>query len=39
MLKGYLAHRMSEQENFLAFSRRHEVDMLRRLFAEAEVLA
>ncbi len=34
MLKGYLAHRASPQENFLAFSRRHELEALRQLFAE-----
>ncbi|HVZ53246.1 MAG TPA: NirA family protein [Pseudolabrys sp.] len=32
MLKAYLAHRASAQETFLAFSRRHEVDALKRLF-------
>ena len=39
MLKGYLTHRASEQENFLVFSRRHEVEALRQLFAEVEALA
>jgi ferredoxin-nitrite reductase len=39
ILKGYLAHRASAQENFLSFSRRHEVEALRRFFAEAEVVA
>jgi ferredoxin-nitrite reductase len=35
VLKGYLAHRQGE-ENFLAFSRRHEVDALKAMFdAEA----
>jgi ferredoxin-nitrite reductase len=34
MLKGYLAHRASPKENFLAFARRHEVETLRALFAE-----
>jgi ferredoxin-nitrite reductase len=37
MLKGYLAHRASPQENFLGFSRRHEVETLRQLFAEGAV--
>ncbi len=37
MLKGYLAHRASTEETFLAFSRRHEVDALKTMFeAEAE---
>ncbi|MET0630957.1 MAG: NirA family protein [Xanthobacteraceae bacterium] len=31
MLKAYLAHRVSPQESFLAFTRRHEVDALRAL--------
>ena len=36
MLNGYLAHRASRKETFLAFSRRHEVDALKELFnAEA----
>ena len=34
MLKGYLARRASAEENFLAFSRRHDVEALRRLFAD-----
>ena len=29
ILKAYLAHRRSRDENFLAFSRRHEVDALK----------
>ncbi len=29
ILKAYLAHRQSREENFLAFSRRHEVDALK----------
>ena len=29
ILKAYLAHRSSREENFLAFSRRHEVDALK----------
>ena len=33
MLKGYLAHRVSRDETFLAFSRRHEVDALKQMFA------
>jgi ferredoxin-nitrite reductase len=33
MLNGYLAHRASAQENFLAFSRRHDVDALRQFFS------
>jgi ferredoxin-nitrite reductase len=32
MLKGYLAHRATREETFLAFSRRHEVDHLKTLF-------
>jgi ferredoxin-nitrite reductase len=36
MLKGYLAHRASADETFLAFARRHEVDALKGMFnAEA----
>jgi ferredoxin-nitrite reductase len=36
MLKGYLAHRASADETFIAFSRRHEVDALKTMFdAEA----
>jgi ferredoxin-nitrite reductase len=36
MLKGYLAHRSSGEETFLAFSRRHEIDQLKTMFdAEA----
>ena len=31
MLKAYLAHRVSPQESFLAFTRRHQVDALRSL--------
>jgi len=33
MLKGYLAHRASCEETFLTFSRRHEVDALKDMFA------
>jgi ferredoxin-nitrite reductase len=32
MLKGYLAHRAGREETFLAFSRRHEVDVLKAMF-------
>jgi ferredoxin-nitrite reductase len=32
MLKGYLAHRASPDETFLAFARRHEVDVLKNMF-------
>jgi ferredoxin-nitrite reductase len=32
MLKGYLAHRTSRDETFLAFSRRHEIDPLKQMF-------
>jgi ferredoxin-nitrite reductase len=32
MLKGYLAHRATRDETFLAFSRRHDVDDLKKLF-------
>jgi ferredoxin-nitrite reductase len=35
LLKGYLAHRASPDETFLAFTRRHEVEQLKRM-AEAE---
>lgn len=34
MLRGYLAHREGD-ETFLAFSRRHDVEALTRMFAEA----
>ncbi len=33
MLKGYLEHRASRDETFLAFSRRHEVEGLKTIFA------
>jgi ferredoxin-nitrite reductase len=33
MLKGYLAHRAAPEETFLAFSRRHEVEALKAMFA------
>ena len=32
MLKGYLAHRAACDETFLAFSRRHEVEALKKMF-------
>ncbi len=32
MLKGYLAHRESNKETFLAFSRRHEIGALKEMF-------
>ena len=36
ILKGYLAHRASTDETFLAFSRRHEIETLKAMFdAEA----
>jgi ferredoxin-nitrite reductase len=36
MLKGYLANRTARDETFLAFSRRHDIDALKRMFdAEA----
>jgi len=35
MLRGYLAHRTGPQETFLAFARRHDVEALKTLFAEA----
>ena len=36
MLKGYMAHRVAPDETFLTFSRRYEVDALKRMFdAEA----
>jgi ferredoxin-nitrite reductase len=33
MLKAYLAHRASPEEPFFAFTRRHEIDQLKSLFA------
>ena len=33
MLKAYLAHRTASQESFAAFTRRHEIDALKELFA------
>jgi ferredoxin-nitrite reductase len=35
MLKGYLARRASPAESFQAFSRRHEIETLKAIFAEA----
>jgi ferredoxin-nitrite reductase len=37
MLKAYLAQRASADENFLAFTRRHDVDALKSLFAREAV--
>jgi ferredoxin-nitrite reductase len=37
MLKGYLGHRTSRDETFLAFSRRHEVENLKSIFAAEAV--
>jgi ferredoxin-nitrite reductase len=33
MLRGYLGHRASRDETFLAFSRRHEIEILKSIFA------
>jgi ferredoxin-nitrite reductase len=35
MLRGYLAHRAGPDETFLAFARRHDVEVLKGMFAEA----
>jgi ferredoxin-nitrite reductase len=35
MLRGYLAHRAGPDETFLAFARRHDVEALKAMFAEA----
>jgi ferredoxin-nitrite reductase len=35
ILKAYLAHRSSKDESFLAFARRHEIDALKTMAAEA----
>jgi ferredoxin-nitrite reductase len=35
MLKAYLAHRSSPDENFQAFTRRHDIEALQAMFAEA----
>jgi ferredoxin-nitrite reductase len=37
MLKAYVAHRAGREESFLAFTRRHEVDALKALFAAEAV--
>ena len=37
MLKAYLAHRASAEENFLAFTRRHDIEALKSLFAQQAV--
>jgi len=37
MLKGYLAHRASADETFVAFAKRHEVDALKAMFNAEEV--
>jgi len=37
MLKAYLAHRASPDESFSAFTRRHELDALKTLFAQEAV--
>jgi ferredoxin-nitrite reductase len=37
MLKAYLAHRASADENFIAFTRRHEVDALKTMFEQQAV--
>ncbi|HUD88141.1 MAG TPA: NirA family protein [Xanthobacteraceae bacterium] len=37
MLKGYLAHRASADESFMAFTRRHEIDALKSLFEREAV--
>jgi ferredoxin-nitrite reductase len=35
MLRGYVAHRAGADETFLAFARRHDVEVLKGMFAEA----
>jgi ferredoxin-nitrite reductase len=35
ILKGYLSHRASRDESFLAFARSHDIDALRRMAGEA----
>jgi ferredoxin-nitrite reductase len=35
MLRGYLVHRAGPDETFLAFARRHDVEALKTMFAEA----
>ncbi len=37
MLKGYLAHRASADESFMAFTRRHEIEALKTLFEREAV--
>jgi ferredoxin-nitrite reductase len=37
MLKAYLAHRVSEQETFATFTRRHEVGALKAMFEREAV--
>jgi ferredoxin-nitrite reductase len=37
ILKGYLANRTSQQETFLAFTQRHDVDGLKQIFASEPV--
>ena len=37
MLSGYLAHRASPEETFLAFARRHEIEQLKAMFAPEAV--
>ncbi|WP_036296264.1 NirA family protein [Methylosinus sp. PW1] len=36
LLRAYLAHRATREESFAAFTRRHDIEALRRLIAEAE---
>ncbi|OAI23634.1 ferredoxin--nitrite reductase [Methylosinus sp. R-45379] len=36
LLRAYLAHRAKGEESFAAFTRRHDIEALRRLIAEAE---
>lgn len=36
LLRAYLAHRATREESFAAFTRRHDIDALRRLIAETE---
>src|SRR5712691_1889897 len=38
MLRAYLAHRGSQDEGFQAFTRRHEIDALKTIFATAEAM-
>ncbi len=37
VLKAYLSHRASAEETFLAFTRRHEFDVLKTLFEQEAV--